>query len=111
MFKNEGYTMNLSSRAFAIILFMSLFAWLPFALASDADDLKFTGRNADILKRAVACEREGKIADAVAEYRLYLKKNKDVVPVYFYLGNLYWDSGYKDKAQETFRQAEQACPT
>jgi tetratricopeptide (TPR) repeat protein len=103
--------MNASRRAFAIILFMGLTACLPFALKSHADELNFTGRNADTLKRAVAFEREGKTADAAAEYRLYLKKNKDVVPVYFYLGNLYWDSGYKDKALETFKEAEQACPT
>ncbi|MGO8991622.1 MAG: tetratricopeptide repeat protein [bacterium] len=106
--------MNVSRRAFVIILFMGLTVCpvcLPFALISHADELKFTGRNADTLKRAVAFEREGKTTDAVAEYRLYLKKNKDVVPVYFYLGNLYWDSGYKDKALETFKEAEQACPT
>ena len=103
--------MNSRSRSFAIIFFISLIACLPSALASYADELDFTGRGADILKRAVAYESDGKTADAVAEYRLYLKKNKDVVPVYFYLGNLYWDSGYKDKAQEAFKQAEQACPT
>jgi len=103
--------MNVRRRAFAIILFMGLSASLSFALKSHADELNFTGRDADILKRAVVLEKEGKTADAAAEYRLYLKKNKDVVPVYFYLGNLYWDSGYKDKALETFKEAEQACPT
>jgi tetratricopeptide (TPR) repeat protein len=103
--------MNIGSRASAIIFFMGLTVCLPFALVSHAEDLNFAGRDAETLKRAVTFEREGKTADAVAEYRLYLKKNKDVVPVYFYLGNLYWDSGYKDKALETFKQAEQACPT
>jgi tetratricopeptide (TPR) repeat protein len=103
--------MNVSPRALGMILFMALAVCLPFASASYSDELNFTGRNAETLKRAVTYEREGKTADAVAEYRLYLKKNKDVVPVYFYLGNLYWDSGYKDKALETFKQAEQACPT
>jgi tetratricopeptide (TPR) repeat protein len=103
--------MNISPRAFAIIFFMGLVVCPPFALVPYADELNFTGRNADSLKRAVTYEGEGKTADAAAEYRFYLKKNKDVVPVYFYLGNLYWDSGYKDKALETFKQAEQACPT
>jgi tetratricopeptide (TPR) repeat protein len=103
--------MNINSRPFAIIFFISLIACLPFVLAFYADEVNFTGKDADILKRAVAYESEGRTADAVAEYRLYLKKNKDVAPAYFYLGNLYWDSGHKDKAQETFKQAEQACPT
>ncbi len=103
--------MNISPRAFAIICFISLTVCLPFALISYADEINFAGRNADCLKRAVTFEKEGKTTDAVAEYRLYLKKNKDVVPVYFYLGNLYWDSGYKEKALETFKEAEQACPT
>jgi len=103
--------MNISSRSAAIIFFTSLIACLTFALASYAVELNFTGKDADIIKRALAYESENKTADAVAEYRLYLKKNKDVVPIYFYLGNLYWDSGYKDKALETFKQAEQACPT
>jgi tetratricopeptide (TPR) repeat protein len=103
--------MNISPRVFAIIFLMGLTLCLLFAFISYANELNFTGKNADSLKRAVTYEREGNTADAVAEYRLYLKKNKDVVPVYFYLGNLYWDSGYKDKALETFKQAEQACPT
>ncbi len=103
--------MDISSRLFAIVFSISLIGCLPLASASNGDELNFTGKDADILKRAVAYESEGKATEAVAEYRLYLKKNKDVVPVYFYLGNLYWDLGYKDKAQETFKQAEQACPT
>jgi len=103
--------MKVKRRVFVIILFMGLTVSFSFALRSRADDFNFTGRNADILRRAVAFEKEGKTTDAVAEYRLYLKKNEDVVPVYFYLGNLYWDSGYKDKALETFKEAEQACPT
>jgi tetratricopeptide (TPR) repeat protein len=92
---------------------ISLFLIFNFqtGFAANAQEVKIIGSGAEIFRRAIAYEQEGKIADAVAEYRLYLKKNKDVAPAYFFLGNLYWDSGYKDKALETFKQAENACAT
>jgi len=74
-------------------------------------ELSVPGPHAEVFRRAVAYEDEGKIADAAAEYRLYLKKNRDVVPAYFYLANLYWDAGDQGRALETLKRAEKACPT
>ena len=76
-----------------------------------APELRVVGRHAGIFERAVAYEDEGKIAEAAAEYRLYLKKNQDVVPAYFYLANLYWDAGDQGRARETLKKTEKACPT
>jgi tetratricopeptide (TPR) repeat protein len=103
--------MDVAYRLLIAAVLAALMAGPPFTTAANAGELDFIGKNADILKRAVSLESENKIEDAAAEYRLYLKKNEDIVPVYFYLGNLYWDSGYKDKARETFKQAEKACST
>ncbi|OHE57584.1 MAG: hypothetical protein A2Z47_03770 [Thermodesulfovibrio sp. RBG_19FT_COMBO_42_12] len=92
-----------------LITFLLLF--LFFCPLSWAQELKLAGKHAKIFERAIALEKEGKTTDAAAEYRLYLKKNKDVVPAYFYLGNLYWNTGFKDKAMETYKEAAKACPT
>ncbi|MDY6862025.1 MAG: hypothetical protein SV062_03445 [Thermodesulfobacteriota bacterium] len=83
------------SKKFIIIAIITL---LSFSFKAYPEELKIVGKDASIFKKALKLEKEGKTADAVAAYRLYIKKNKDVVPAYFYLGNLYWDSGYKDKA-------------
>jgi tetratricopeptide (TPR) repeat protein len=88
---------------FLLILYLCPLSW--------AEELKLTGKHSKIFERAVALEKEGKTTDAAAEYRLYLKKNKDIVPAYFYLGNLYWNAGFRDKAMETYREAAKACPT
>jgi len=69
------------------------------------------GRHAEIFEQAVAYEDDGRIAEAAAEYRRYLKKSPDVVPAYFYLANLYWDAGDPERAGETLKKAEKACPT
>lgn|GEM_PF-5080200 len=103
--------MNTQLRVCAMIFFAVLLFYTPFYGISYADDLKITGKDSNIFKKAAAHELEGQIPEAIAGYKLYLKKNKDVVPAYFYLGNLYWDSGDKAKALETFKQAEKACPT
>lgn len=93
-----------------VLLFLALVACAALNAAANTEDLKIIGKDADIFKEAVAHEDAGETADAVAAYRLYLKKNQDIAPAYFYLGNLYWESGHKDKALETYKQAEEACP-
>jgi tetratricopeptide (TPR) repeat protein len=95
---------------FSPILILSLFLCVSLSLEANTEDLNIVGKDADIFKKAVAYEDEGNITDAVATYRLYLKNNKDIAPAYFYLGNLYWESDHKEKALETFKQAEEACP-
>lgn len=93
-----------------LLLFVILLVSLSVPVKTQADDLNIIGKDADVFRKAVAYEDEGKIADAVAVYRLYIKKNRDIAPAYFYLGNLYWESGRKENALETYKQAEAACP-
>lgn len=70
-----------------------------------------TGMHMRIFKKAVLRENEGRVEEAETKYRLFLKKNKDAIPAYFYLGNLYWRSGRKTEALKTFEEAKSACPT
>lgn len=98
------------SRMFSFILVLNLLVCLSLSVEANTEDPNIVGKDADVFKKAVAYEDEGNITDAVAAYRLYLKNNKDIAPAYFYLGNLYWESGRKEEALETFKQAEEACP-
>jgi tetratricopeptide (TPR) repeat protein len=103
--------MKYVKRLYKLVICLFLISNFQTGFAANEQEVKIVGKGAEIFRRAIAYEQKGKIADAVAEYKLYLNKNKDVAPAYFFLGNLYWDSGYKDKALETFKQAEKACAT
>lgn len=94
----------------SLLLILSVLVCLSLSVEANPEDPNIVGKDADVFKKAVAHEDEGNIADAVAAYRLYLKNNTDIAPAYFYLGNLYWESGRKEEALETFKQAEEACP-
>ncbi len=92
--------------------FVFLLVWTVLCISSSyGDELNISGKGSGILKNAVNLHRQGQTTPAAAEYRLYLKKHSDVAPVYFFLGNLYWETGFPDKALSTYKKSKQACVT
>ena len=74
------------------------------------EDFEVTGTGAEKFRAAIAAAEAGKTDQAIRRYQQYAKLHTGVPATYYYLGNLYWDTGQKVKARQQFKRAKAACP-
>ena len=81
---------------------------LPVPAADgECADLGCEGR---LLERAIAAEDTGKLDEATELYRQFIDEHPGVPAAYYYLGNLYFDTGRRSEAASAFRRGKSASP-
>ncbi|MCP4119832.1 MAG: tetratricopeptide repeat protein [Desulfobacteraceae bacterium] len=93
------------------LAYLGRLALLPFLYVLIFYHFILTRMHMRIVNKAILREKEGRMDEAEAGYRLFLKKNKDATPVYFFLGNLYWRSNRRDKALKIYEKGKNTCPS
>lgn len=83
-----------------------LASWATRALAEEPD----FGPDGKVLAKAVVAEDAGRTDAAIELYNEFIGKHSGVPGAYYYLGNLYLDTGRQDEAAGLYRRGKAARP-
>ena len=89
----------------AILGVLAVTATALAAVPARADKLDDLGRYGKDFKKAIALADRHDTAGAIRAYQRLIEQHTDVPIPYYFLANLYWDAGQKDRAREQFAKA------